>query len=165
MQQQSQTLVFDRSIDSAPPEQALGSSTRARWHAAVAQELEAPGVMALVPVVVHGRVLDFLCVSATPRAAALLGSLSGDVVGLELGEITGAWRSALKLVRAYRHVYLGGIEMTFLAEDRSELCAGRVLHQVVRTPTGLSVTLTCPSSSEPAADLRGALRKTEHPGF
>ncbi len=164
MQQLSQTSVLDKQPrGSSPP--ALSAVARARWDAAVAQELEAPGVMSLVPVIVQGRVLDFVCVAATPRAAALAGSLSSDVVGLEINEITGSWRRALVLVRGYRQAFLDGVETTFLTEERPECCASRVLHHVIPNPTGLTVMLTCPRRGEPAFALREVRREAECLGF
>jgi hypothetical protein len=125
----------------------LSPSTRARWDEAVARELQTPGFVDLVPVVVNGTVLDFCCADATPRGAALLGSLDGDVDGLTLTEIVGSWQRALELIRAYRQVYQGGIEFAFWCEA-VPTCAGPVLHRAVRTADGLRVTLTCPDQGD-----------------
>jgi hypothetical protein len=129
----------------------LSPSTRARWDDAVARELQTPGFVDLVPVVLNGTVLDFCCADATPRGAALLGSLNGDVCGLTLTEVVGSWQRALGLMRAYRQVYQSGIERAFLCEA-VPTCAGPVLHRAVRTPAGLRVTLTCPDQGDAGYD-------------
>lgn len=121
----------------------LSPIARQHWDEAVAAELALPGVVELVPLTLNGSVLDFCCTSATPRGAALLGSVDGDVIGLTLTEIVGSWRRALELIRAYKGVYVGGVELAFLGEEPCHNYAGRVLHHIVRTPTGLMVMLTC----------------------
>jgi hypothetical protein len=123
---------------------SLSPIARQHWDAAVAAELALPGEVALVPVALNGSVLDFCCTSASSRGAALLGSVDGDVVGLTLTEIVASWQRALELIRAYKSVYVGGIERAFLGEVPGHNYAGRVLHHIVRTPTGLHVMLTCP---------------------
>lgn len=123
---------------------SLRPIARWRWDEAVAAELATPGVVELVAVELNGSVLDFCCTSATPRGAALLGSVDGDVVGLTLAEIVGSWRRALELIRAYKGVYVRGIELAFVGEEPCRNYGGRVSHRVVRTPTGLQVVLTCP---------------------
>jgi hypothetical protein len=123
---------------------SLSPIARQHWDEAVAAELALPGVVELVPLAPNGNVLDFCCTSATPRGAALLGSVDGDVVGLTLTEVVGSWRRALELIRAYKGVYVDGIELAFLAEEPGLNHVGRVLHHIVRSPTGLMVMLTCP---------------------
>jgi len=134
----------------------LSPTTRARWDEAVARELSTPGVVELVPVELNSTVLDFCCTSATPRGAALLGSLNGDVVGLTLTEIVGSWQRAIELIRAYKEVHRSGAELAFLAESAGANYAGHVLHHVVRTPVGLMLMLTCPGEGQggPSAPQR-----------
>jgi hypothetical protein len=122
----------------------LSPIARQHWDEAVAAELAQPGQVELVPLVVNSNVLDFCCTSATPRGAALLGSVDGDVVGLTLTEIVASWRRALELIRAYKGVYGDGVARAYLGEEVGHNYAGRILHQIVRTPTGLHVMMTCP---------------------
>lgn len=122
---------------------ALQPVARKRWDDAVAAELAIPGVVEWTPIGINGALRDFRCVAASPRGAALLGSVDGDVIGCRLTEIVGAWRGALELIRVYREAYASGRELTFLGEvpRHDEPC--RVLHRVVSNPTGVTVTLTC----------------------
>jgi hypothetical protein len=131
--------MFD--LEASP---SLSLIARQHWDEAVAAELALPGVVELVPLAPNGDLLDFCCTSATPRGAALLGSVGGDVIGLTLTQVVGPWRRALELIRAYKGVYVGGIELAYLAEETSLNHVGHVLHHIVRTPTGLTVMLTCP---------------------
>lgn len=141
--QQFQLPLVDPPVNEHGPH-TLSAVARHRWDDAVAAELALPGVVILAPVALNGEVVDFCCVSASPRGAALLGSADGDMDGLTLTEVVGPWRRALELIRAYKRVYVGGVESTFLGKEPGRNCAGHVLHHVVRTPTGLTVMLTCP---------------------
>jgi hypothetical protein len=144
-----QTSSVSKAVDShdlvSAPHHVMSPSTRARWEEAVASELAKPGVVELVPVLKNNVVIDFCCTSATPRGAALIGSLTADIVGFTLTELVGSWPRAHELVRAYKEVHQCGAEVAFFVEGPGATHVGHVQHHIVRTPTGLMLMLTLPT--------------------
>jgi hypothetical protein len=139
----------DRS-DSPPGACSTSATDRSGRNAAVAAEQATPAVLNLLPIDSNGVLRDFTCVSASPRAAALLGSAIDDVAGHSLTEIMGSGHQTLELIRACDRVLATRRELLFVLDVATDAYVGRVLHQIAPTQQGLTVTLTRPTAVGPS---------------
>jgi hypothetical protein len=144
----SQLATVDRS-DSPPGVCSMSAVARFGWNAAVTLELATPGVIKLLPNDSNGALRDFTCVSASPRAAALLGSAIDDVEGHTLTEIVGSGHQTLELIRACSRVLATRRELLFVVDVATDAYVGRLLHQITPWQQGLTVTLTRPTAVGP----------------
>jgi hypothetical protein len=144
----SQLGTADR-YDSPPGVRSMNATARSGWNAAVAAELATPAVLKLLPIDSNGALRDFTCVSASPRAAALLGSAIDDVAGHTLIEIMGSGHQTLELIRACDRVLATRRELLFVMDVATDGYAGRLLHQITPWQQGLTVTLTRPTAVGP----------------
>lgn len=144
----SQPGTADRS-DSPPGVRSMSATARADWNAAVAAELATPAILKLLPIDANGALRDFTCVSASPRAAALLGCAMDDVAGHTLTEIMGSGQQTLELIRACDRVLATRRDLLFVVDVATDAYVGRVLHQIAPAQQGLTVTLTRPTAVGP----------------
>jgi hypothetical protein len=128
----------------------VSATARSVWNAAVAAEHAAPAILKLLPIGSNGALRDFTCVSASPCAAALLGSAINDVVGHTLTEFMGSGHPTLELIHACSRVLATRREQFFVIDVATDAYVGRLLHQITPTQRGLTVTLTRPTAVGPS---------------